>query len=472
MAGRIAYLGNITTQGLVLDLDAGIKGSYPGSGTTWTDISNNGNNGTLTNGPTFTGSDYGAIRFDGTDDYVDCGTANPIPNSWTLTSWVQNSVKVGYGNIIGRSAGIPLYEQNATLGWSSVRSSSFSVGGKLTNGTFYYECTSSAFLNTGSILNVVGSFNEPTTTLTLYINGAPVNTKNTGFSMTLTGSQKIQVGCSDGNSLGNFFSGSIYQAQIYNQALTQFQVWQNFNSYKSRYGIPDIVTDGLVLNLDAGNPYSYLSGSSGTTWTNTAAVSSSISGTLTNGPVYSNGAITFDGTNDYVSIPYSKINPVLSGSTSLTVSCWVYNNIFHPTDGTTFISWPISNNSAVSPFTIFALGADKTGSLNSSIGNGTTRTILFSGLTINTGSWYNIGFVWDGTTQQCFVNGVIQGASIGSSYTLGTPSGNADVFIGTYNTNNVYWLNGRMSNVQIYNRALSATEVQQNFNALRGRYGI
>jgi hypothetical protein len=69
MAGRIAYYGNIATQGLVLDLDAAIQGSYPKTGSIWFDISNNGNNGTLTNGPLYTGSDYGAMVFDGVDDY-------------------------------------------------------------------------------------------------------------------------------------------------------------------------------------------------------------------------------------------------------------------------------------------------------------------------------------------------------------------------------------------------------------------
>ena len=77
MAGRIAYYGNIATQGLVLNLDAAIQGSYPKTGSTWFDISNNGNNGTLTNGPLYTGSDYGAIRYDGTDDYV-TGSVNEV----------------------------------------------------------------------------------------------------------------------------------------------------------------------------------------------------------------------------------------------------------------------------------------------------------------------------------------------------------------------------------------------------------
>ena len=59
---------NVIDNGLVLSLDAGNVKSYPGSGTIWYDKSGNNNNGTLTNGPTFSG---GSIVFDGVDDYVD-----------------------------------------------------------------------------------------------------------------------------------------------------------------------------------------------------------------------------------------------------------------------------------------------------------------------------------------------------------------------------------------------------------------
>ena len=66
----VAYNPNIVTDGLVLCLDAANKRSYPGTGTTWTDRSANGNNGTLTNGPTFDSANGGSIVFDGTNDYV------------------------------------------------------------------------------------------------------------------------------------------------------------------------------------------------------------------------------------------------------------------------------------------------------------------------------------------------------------------------------------------------------------------
>ena len=71
MATRYNYTGQLITDGLVLNLDAAKRDSYPGSGTTWYDISGNGNNGTLTNGPTYTGvSKDAAIVFHGVDDYV------------------------------------------------------------------------------------------------------------------------------------------------------------------------------------------------------------------------------------------------------------------------------------------------------------------------------------------------------------------------------------------------------------------
>ena len=63
----------IVTDGLVLCLDAANKKSYSGSGTTWTDRSGNGNNGTLVNGPTFDSGNGGSIDFDGVDDNVNLG---------------------------------------------------------------------------------------------------------------------------------------------------------------------------------------------------------------------------------------------------------------------------------------------------------------------------------------------------------------------------------------------------------------
>ena len=80
---------NLNKDGLVMYLDAGSRISYLGSGTVWTDLSGNGNNGTLTNGPTFNSGNGGSIVFDGIDDYVN---SNNISNVQTLSYWIEPSV--------------------------------------------------------------------------------------------------------------------------------------------------------------------------------------------------------------------------------------------------------------------------------------------------------------------------------------------------------------------------------------------
>ena len=88
MAGRIAYYGGIVKDGLILDLDAAKRDSYPSSGTVWNDISGFQNNGTLINGPTFNSSNGGSIVFDGVDDYVQCAGSFPLTSA-TIITWIR-----------------------------------------------------------------------------------------------------------------------------------------------------------------------------------------------------------------------------------------------------------------------------------------------------------------------------------------------------------------------------------------------
>ena len=85
----VLYNSRIVTDGLVLCLDAGDRMSYPGAGTTWTDLSKNRNNGTLTNGPTFNSANGGSLAFDGTDDYVDLGSQVANLSTFTLSYWIN-----------------------------------------------------------------------------------------------------------------------------------------------------------------------------------------------------------------------------------------------------------------------------------------------------------------------------------------------------------------------------------------------
>ena len=239
MAGRIAYLGNIVTQGLVLDLDAAIKGSYPGTGSIWTDVSNN-NNGTLTNGPTFTGSDYGAIVFDGVDDYV--GTSNfsgSITDSFTIGSWVN------FTNPNSPTFQKIFHAQSGSVGpYSEVNLDNYNGGSGNARYHFYThrldntstnDVLTSTFTITGSVwAYVVGVYDNSTKIKSLYINGIINNSGSTTNQITWPDST-TRIG--NRSSIPEPLNGRISLVQLYNRALSSTEITQNFNALRGRYGI-------------------------------------------------------------------------------------------------------------------------------------------------------------------------------------------------------------------------------------------
>ena len=230
------------------------------------------------------------------------------------------------------------------------------------------------------------------------------------------------------------------------------------------------VTNGLIFYVDAA--LTYTSGSN--TWYDEI---NSNNGTLTNGPTYSTdgrGSIVYDGTNDYVSAPNAGMETLLGGATSLSVSVWAYADTIN-NHGTVLLCWPIHDSTAVNPYTIFSLSLQKSDrAVRSSIGNGSTRTIgTYRTTNIQLGEWFEIGFVWNqssGLTH--FLNGEMLSGTDTMNYTLGTPGNNANLYIGTYNSNNSYWHDGKISNVRMYNRVLTPAEVLQNYNALKSRFNL
>jgi hypothetical protein len=218
---------------------------------------------------------------------------------------------------------------------------------------------------------------------------------------------------------------------------------------------PKIVTDGLVLALDAGNTKSYTSGS--TTWFDKSGNTNN--GTLTNGPTFSSangGSIVFDGVDDFVLTTFS-----LNGINPLTVSCWfklntvtkdwqsVVDGYKNATDRN-FQMW-VANNSKLY---IWHLGTSHTG----------------DGV-LSQNTWYNAVFTYNGSSNGIlYLNNTVINASIPKGAGVGA---NIPINIGRRaDANSSSYTNGNIANVHIYNRALSAAEIQQNFNALRGRYGI
>jgi hypothetical protein len=98
---------NIVTSGLILSLDAANSRSYPGSGTTWSDLSGNGNTGTLTNGPTFSNN---SLVFDGTNDYSTTPDSTSLrPASFSIDTWFRPTSFGTYNNIVAKAVNGPVW---------------------------------------------------------------------------------------------------------------------------------------------------------------------------------------------------------------------------------------------------------------------------------------------------------------------------------------------------------------------------
>jgi hypothetical protein len=228
------YSPKIVTDGLVLYLDAANTKSYPGSGTTWNDLSRGGNNGTLINGPTFNSANGGSIVFDGVDDYgvldINSGldsnniTLNiiakiPPQNNASLLFIFNRTDYLTVGNWTGAIQGPPDGESFAMVKLNPTNLLSVVRGGELrfTDNKFH------DFVFTRS--NNVDKF---------YVDGIEVGSFNNNQSMA---SQLYPI------EIGQRMSGPFFKQitsisyKIYNRALSTQEILQNYNATKTRYGL-------------------------------------------------------------------------------------------------------------------------------------------------------------------------------------------------------------------------------------------
>jgi hypothetical protein len=215
---KLTATPNIVTSGLALNLDAGNTASYPGSGTTWTDLSGNGNNGTLISGPTFDSANGGSIVFDGTNDYVNFSTYSQPPylttTSFTWSIWLLYfGSSAGNGVILGSRAG-------ATSEFTKLTPTNFE----------YYPNNTGNNIPSSVWVNITLVKNG--TTLLYYQNNILVASNSSSQEKP---SKPFYI-ASDPSS-GEYFGGKISTVSVYNRALSAAEVAQNFNTLRGRYGI-------------------------------------------------------------------------------------------------------------------------------------------------------------------------------------------------------------------------------------------
>jgi len=199
--GTSPVQGDSSNWGLVLSLDAGDTSSYPGSGTTWTDLSGLGNNGTLTNGAIYSSDGGGSISLDGVDDYINISTLN--------TTNITNGSIVFWRKSLNTNKWLMLGGQNSSYYVMAV-----------STGSFYHS-------NAGS-------------PITIYEDGVLVSTDDRdstwhhyvakGFNLTNWTALYIS------NYTSYQYNGLLSEIKIYNRPLTLTEITQNYNDTKARYG--------------------------------------------------------------------------------------------------------------------------------------------------------------------------------------------------------------------------------------------
>jgi hypothetical protein len=218
---------NIVTNGLVLNLDAGNSKSYPGTGTSWNDLSGQNNTGTLINNPTYDSANGGSWSFNGTNNYVSVANSDSLNTPInTLICWAKSNTSTWNDN------GFLMSKRNVFIMHPQVS----------TAAVLYYYFLNNTYVSQTINVSDITAWNMYAcswdgTSINAYLNGAlinsgvktgPLNTSDTGV---------LEIGHDDGFASSRFLNGNIAQASIYNRALTSSEIQQNFNAVRGRYGL-------------------------------------------------------------------------------------------------------------------------------------------------------------------------------------------------------------------------------------------
>ena len=406
-------------------------------------------------GTNFNSSNGGSLTFDGSNEYVDADTLTAFGDNDPITveAWINADSLTNLYQVIATVKATTNHWQLSYSG-DPTYNLFFTFTGNQIIGT-------STLPPTGKWHHIVVTYNGGSKTdissYKIYSSALQQNISLKGISG--AANNKTIIGFRDGGQGSNYFDGKIAQVKIYNKALSPTEVKQNYQALLPRFA----VTDGLVLNLDAGNRKSYPA--TGTTWTDLTGNGND--GTLTNGPTFDSsngGSIVFDGTDEFVSVPDNSTWD-LPGDFSLQVwfkrnaafasTWWRDSFIGHDDGGGLNNKWIFTYDGTSLLF-------------HTNTTSGSSQLIQAPiPWTPSNNEWYLVNLTKSGNVYTFYQNSI----SLGSvTNTAPIPDSSAPLTIGTAEGGSLF--NGNIAKVKIYNKALTAAEVEQNFNVTRGRFGV
>ena len=436
---------------------------YPFSGQTLPSANNQFaiDNATLMNGCTFTDGKIGkAFTFDGVNDYVALpDNSLNFTGDFTTSFWFyanaftsQDSFVTCENWVSPNGNGWYIYHIHGNLGFS------------VYNGTNATGWKTSTTITTGTWYHVVVIKNR-TVSPKFYINGALVGTVlRHGTNITLNPGYVTTQYCSLGtdryavSTAHAYLNGKMDGVNVWQREITQSEVTELYNSGagKQLTVATPIVTNGLVLNLDASRLSSYPN--AGTTWADISGNGNN--GTMVNGPIFgtaNGGVINFDGVNDYVDLgTKSSLAP---GTTDFTISFWINPN-----------NWGSLSSTSYSPIFVTLVNGGLWIGKNGA--NFVLRTayiaddVQYSVLpTVNQWTMVTVNRV--GNIAKIYYNGsVVASATVTRNYVSGNSYLANDIPSGG-NYSNI-----KLSTFSYYNKGLSDSEITQNFNATKSRFGL
>ena len=432
---------NIVTNGLIVCYDAGFTPSYPGAYTTWYDLSGNGNNGFLINGPTYSSDGGGSLIFDGSDDYANVSLPGALSYTTITICGFIKWLSFGGDMFLGMSL-YDVWTASNCLGYNNANGNVVGIDaatvtslGLLGNWKHYtFVMNSSGLLSNNKI----------------YIDGVSVGalTPVVGGDGTIPGFSTNLRLC-DWNE-GGYYSNLQYgNLQVYNRELTQSEIQQNYYA-----GLQKLIpTDNLVLWLDGTN-------------TNTRVITptkaydmsgNNYDGTFTNGASLAHrdgGTVfSFDGVDDIIRTEY---NGQLG---DFTVCVWFKSD----NSG----NWARLVDKSYSD----GLWLGKQFNVPNSWGGGAGPQTTYpygNFLTLPDGQWNFLVSIRNGSTHTLYGNGITNTVSQACSPVLTSTS---KIGIGSWWAG-IEYFKGKIGDVRLYSRALTADEVLKMYTATKSRYGL